>query len=115
MTWPLNRADLRSALKFDSAQGDNETLDLYIGAACEAIDKRTGRDVDPTRHLLTNGELPLIFTLAARETAKLWWQQSFNGPRGNADATAGGPPMGAALPRKVEGWLEGYPAGPAIA
>lgn len=115
MVWPLTRTDLRSALSFGPTDGDNAELDLYIEAACEAIDRRTGRDKDPTRHLLESGEVPTIFKLSARETAKLWWQQSKNGPRGQVAADAGGPPMGAALPRKVEGWLESYPAEPAIA
>jgi hypothetical protein len=116
MTWPLTRTDLRAALGYLTTDGDNTELDLFIAAACEAVDKKTGRDVTPTRHNLVSGDPPLIFKLAARETAKLWWQQSKNGPRGGPQgADAGGPPMGAALPRKVEGWLEGYPAAPAIA
>jgi hypothetical protein len=50
---------------------------------------------------------PVIVHLAGREVAKLWWQQSKNGPRGLPSAAADqqGPPMGADLPRKVEGWL----------
>jgi hypothetical protein len=53
---------------------------------------------------------PTIVHLAGREVAKLWWQQSKNGPRGLPAAAADqlGPPMGADLPRKVEGWLSPY-------
>jgi hypothetical protein len=207
MTWPLTASDLRSALGYQLTDGDATELALYITAACEAIDKRTGRIEDPSRHLLDGavlgvvtvpivpgipsaftkvahglttgqivyltttgtlptgltpatrcfvavtgpdtfllctsranaltsagiitagtqtgvhtlwgvGVLPIIFTLSAREAAKLWWQQSKNGPRGVPGAVTdqlSGPPMGAALPRKVEGWLSDYPPAPGIA
>jgi hypothetical protein len=53
--------------------------------------------------------------MSARETGKLWWQQSKNGPKGvPSDPTmqVQAPPMGAALPRKVEGWLSDFPPAP---
>ena len=111
----LTAEDLRMALGFQLGQGDPDELDLFAQAAVERIDTYTGRDVDPDRHLLPSGELPVIFRLAARETAKLWWQQSKNGPRGvpsSEGITQVGPPMGADLPRKVEGWLAAYPPRP---
>ena len=111
----LTAEDLRMALGFQLGQGDPDELDLFAQAAVERIDTYTGRDVDPDRHLLPSGELPVIFRLAARETAKLWWQQSKNGPRGvpsSEGITQFGPPMGADLPRKVEGWLAAYPPRP---
>ena len=45
--------------------------------------------------------------MAARETAKLWWEQSKNGPRGGGEDPSA--PMGADLPRRVQGWLSPYP------
>ena len=113
-SWPINEVGLRKALGYDAEQGDTEELRLFAAAACERIDLHTGRNIDPTRHLIT-GHVPLIFIMAARETAKLWWQQSKNGPRaipGNPGDQLAGPPMGADLPRKVEGWLSPYPAPP---
>jgi hypothetical protein len=117
-TWPIAIATLRSALGYDANQGDELELALFAQTACEKIDQRTGRDVDPTRHLVTVGDgtaVPLIFIMSARETAKLWWQQSKNGPKGvPSDPTmqVQGPPQGAALPRKVEGWLADFPPAP---
>lgn len=111
-TWPIAAADLRKALGYSDTQGDADELELFASAACERIDTYTGRDVDPTRHQKADGSLPVVFTLAARETAKLWWQQSKNGPRGvpsDPSMQLQGPPMGADLPRKVEGWLADYP------
>lgn len=115
-TWPITVATLRKALGYSPEQGDADELALFAQSACELIDRKTGRDADPLRH--TQGEshvLPLIFIQSARETAKLWWQQSKNGPRGPVNdpgAQVQGPPMGAALPRKVEGWLFDYPPPP---
>jgi len=109
--WPIGPADLRKALSFKDTDGDVGELTLFATAACETIDKKTGRDIDPTRWE-TNGDLPSIFTMAARETAKLWWQQSKNGARAASPLSGDqvvGPPMGAELPRKVEGWLADYP------
>lgn len=59
---------------------------------------------------LARTDPPTIVHLAGREVAKLWWQQSKNGPRGLPTAAGDqvGPPMGADLPRKVEGWLSPY-------
>lgn len=115
-TWPITAATLRKALGYKTDEGDAAELELFAAAACEAIDERTGRDTDPTRHLIGDPpHVPVIFIMAARETAKLWWQQTKNGPRGGGVDPNGqtqGPPMGAALPRKVEGWLEPYPAPP---
>lgn len=114
-TWPITIASLREALQYDSTEGDPNELLLYATAACERIDTETGRDVDQHRHELSDGTLPVIFVLAARETAKLWWQQSKNGPR-KVPSSPGdqivGPPMGADLPRKVQGWLAPYPPPP---
>lgn len=113
-TWPIPIAALRKALKYEADQGDPEELLLYTTAACERIDRRTGRDKDPNRHLV-DGVLPVTLILAARTTAKLWWQQHHNGPGGgptSPEAQAGGPPMGADLPRQVEGWLSEFPAPP---
>lgn len=117
MAWPITRTDLRSALKYTAAQGDDALLDLYCAAVTEAIKKKTGIDVEPDRHKVggvgtppVGGTLPAIFELAARETAKLWWQQSFNGPGGNPTTPDNTVPMGAAFPRRVEGWLADYPA-----
>lgn len=110
--WPITEHELRKALGYDAQQGDTDELRLFASAACERIDIHTGRNVDAERHKLPNGELPTMFILAARETAKLWWQQSKNGPRGvptDPGAQVSGPPMGADLPRKVEGWLAPYP------
>ena len=109
-SWPIGADELRRALGYDATQGDADELALFAAAACERIDVHTGRDSDPTRHLV-NGSVPLIFVMAARETAKLWWQQSKNGPRAipsNPGDQVVGPPMGADLPRKVEGWLSPY-------
>jgi len=117
-TWPISVATLRKALEYQSTQGDPDELALYAQAACELIDKKTGRDVDPTRHLVTIGGeqvVPLAFINSARETAKLWVQQSKNGPRGvvtDPSAQVQGPPMGATLPWRVEGWLAAYPPPP---
>lgn len=106
--WPITRADLRKAIGGVIPETEDSELDLFAAAATEAVDNATGRDEQADRHEV-EGKLPVIFILAARETGKLWWQQSKNGPRGES---AGGPPMGAALPRKVEGWLENYPPAP---
>ncbi|MEB0286163.1 hypothetical protein QN355_06320 [Cryobacterium sp. 10S3] len=116
MAWPITPAELRNALGYTPEQGDELELELIATGACERIDSRTGRDIEPNRHLKADGTLPVIFTLAARETAKLWWQQSKNGPRGQApDPGADGAPRGIDLPRKVEGWLGDYPPPPGIA
>ena len=114
-TWPITVATLRKALGYAENQGDADELALFAQAACERIDTRTGRDVEPTRHNLGDAKPPIIFILSARETAKLWWQQSKNGPRGNVTdpgAQVQGPPMGAELPRKVEGWLSPFQPAP---
>lgn len=105
--WPLAVADMRAALQIGPS--DEDELMVFMNAACEAIDRETGRDLDPTRHEV-GGKVPAIFILAGRETAKLWWQQTKNGPRNrpNTGETVG-PPMGADLPSKVKGWLAKYP------
>lgn len=115
VTWPITAEMLRSALGYESTQGDETELTLFATAASQRIDNETGRDIDEHRHELPDGTLPVLFIMAARETAKLWWQQAKNGPRGNPQALAdqpAGPPMGADLPRKVSGWLENYPPPP---
>lgn len=117
-TWPITIATLRKALGFSDTQGEDLELALFTQAACELIDKRTGRDADPTRHLVTIGTdqvVPIALINSAREIAKLWWQQSKNGPKGvpsDQSMQIQGPPMGATIPRKVEGWLADYPAPP---
>lgn len=117
-TWPITVATLRKALGYAAEQGDADELALFAQGACELIDRKTGRNVDPLRHTVTIGDVPVVpitFISAARETAKLWWQQSKNGPRGpvtDPGAQVQGPPQGASLPRKVEGWLEEFPPPP---
>lgn len=108
--WPLTTADMRTALQIPVGQEDDSELLLFIRAACEMIDRKTGRNIDKTRHEVA-GVLPSIFILAARETAKLWWQQTKNGPRNRPPQGEdfSGPPMGADLPRKVSSWLAEYP------
>jgi len=113
--WPITEADLRKALGFDVQQGDTDELRLFAQAACDLIDTMTGRDVEAHRHEKADGSLPIAFYMAARETAKLWWQQSKNGPRGvptDPDSTVQGPPMGATLPRRAEGWIKHFPPPP---
>ena len=115
--WPISVASLRRALNFTETQGDSDELELFARAACERIDVKTGRDTDPTRHLKGDGTLPIIFIQSARTTAKLWWQQEKNGPKGqpvDPSAQSYGPPMGADLPRRVEGWLSPYQPRPGI-
>lgn len=117
-TWPITVTTLRKALGYQPTQGDSDDLELYAAAACERIDEKTGRVTDPTRHLGTDGTLPTIFILAARETAKLWVQQGSNGPKGqptDPGAQVTGPPLGIDLPRRVEAWLTPYPPAPGIA
>ena len=108
--WPLTAADLRAALQYTIGQESDPELAEFMNAACELIDRMTGRDREPTRHEV-GGKVPYIFVLGAKATAKLWWQQERNGPRtrpAQGDVAAG-PPMGASLPRKVEAWLADYP------
>lgn len=107
--WPITGKDLKAALQDTTLPDTDPELALFAEAACERIDKDTGRNVEPTRHEVA-GKVPVIFVLAARETAKLWWQQTKNGPRNRpAQGELDGPPAGADLPRKVQGWLGGYP------
>lgn len=107
--WPLGPADLRKALTLTPAQEDDEELALFIQPACEIIDRKTGRNLEPHRHE-TDGKVPSIFIIAARETAKLWWQQTKNGPRNRPQqGETIGPPAGADLPSKVKSWLADYP------
>lgn len=107
--WPITATDLRKALQIGVDEEDTDELTLFATVACERIDQYTGRDIEPARHELAPGKLPTIFILAARETAKLWWQQTKNGPRNRPpQGEAEGPPAGIDLPRKVQGWLDGY-------
>lgn len=112
--WPPDLNAVRAQLGYGARDGSDDDLRLYISAAADLIDLRTGRKSDPTRWVdATSGDVPAIFVLAARETVKLWWRQSFNGPRqvspldpgGGADTAV---PMGATLPARVLGWLEPY-------
>ncbi|MFA8415112.1 hypothetical protein ACEPTV_33240, partial [Burkholderia pseudomallei] len=80
--WPITEADLRKALGYDVQQGDTDELRLYAAAACERIDRETGRDVEPHRHEKPDGSLPAGFFMAARILARMSWQQDKNGPRG---------------------------------
>jgi len=108
--WPLQAADLRKALQIGPADDDTVELELFMSAACELIDRRTGRDIDLTRWEVAEA-VPTIFLISARETAKLWWQQTKNGPRNRPPQgeDPGGPPAGADLPRKVQSWLASFP------
>lgn len=108
--WPISKTALRVALGLNAGVSDDDLLELYAVAACEAIDTHTGRDLEPNRHERTSGRLPEIFYLAAREVARLWWQQSRNGPRGVTSEATQTVPMGADLPARVRGWLVRYPA-----
>jgi hypothetical protein len=115
--WPIGAGALRKALRLRPDQEDTAELELYAASASGRIDDATGRSQEPTRHEI-DGKLPEIFILAARETAKLWWQQSRNGPRGipqDPDGRTTGPPMGADLPYRVQGWLAPFPPPPGIA
>jgi hypothetical protein len=118
--WPLDADGLRKALGFAEGQGDEDDLTLFAGVASSLIDRRTGRDAsiggDPTLYVVDD-KVPDIFVLAARETAKLWWQQSKNGPKGPTEGMgvvvgphggSTGVPMGADIPMKVAGWLSDY-------
>ncbi|UUE19328.1 head-tail connector protein [Microbacterium sp. J1-1] len=109
--WPITAGALRTALQIGPTDEDTDELNLFAAAACERIDQYTGRDIDPARHEITPGKLPTIFILAARETAKLWWQQTKNGPRNRPaqGPDSDGAPAGIDLPRKVQGWLASYP------
>lgn len=116
--WPITAADLRKGLGWKSTEGDAAELALYATAASQEVDRITGRDLDPDRHALDDGTLPVIFYLAARATATMWWRQDKDGPRSDEESPddgASGPPMGAAMPRKVQGWLTRYPPPPGIA
>lgn len=107
--WPITGNDLKTALQTPE-EADAAELTLFALAASERIDDYTGRLSEPTRHALPSGEMPVIFVLAARETAKLWWQQTKNGPRNRPpQGDESGPPAGVDLPRKVQGWLANYP------
>lgn len=109
--WPLGAADLRKALQYAPDQDDAAELDLYMKAACERIDKKTGRASEPTRHEIA-GNVPVVFILAARKCARLWWLQDHKGERGRR--TAEDIPEaegigGVDLPRVVAGMLSDYP------
>ncbi len=117
-TWPITAADLRKGLGWKSTEGDAVELALYATAASQEVDRITGRDLDQDRHVLDDGTLPVIFYLAARATATMWWRQDKDGPRSDEespDDSTSGTPMGAAMPRKVQGWLSRYTATPGIA
>lgn len=110
--WPITAADLRKALEYEVAQDDATELALYAAAACERIDRDTGRLDEPGRHEV-GGKLPVIFVLAARRTARLWWNQDHKGPRARPNSEDLGDGIrGIDLPRSVQGMLEGYPPRP---
>ncbi|KAA9110180.1 phage gp6-like head-tail connector protein [Microbacterium rhizomatis] len=110
--WPLGAADLRKALDYQVGQDDAGELTLYMSAACERIDKKTGRRSEPTRHEV-DGKVPVVFLLAARKLAKLWWTQD---KRTNRTGRQTGDEIdpsegvgGVDLPRVVAGMLADYP------
>ncbi len=112
--WPLNAGDLRNALEYGVGQDDAAELDFYMKAACERVDRKTGRDVEPGRHDV-NGEVPALLVLAALRTAKLWWQQDKNGPRARPSGEELAPNEGIGgidLPRTVAGILADFPPRP---
>ena len=112
-SWPISPDDLRSALGYEPGDGDESTLEMYAHAACEEIDRHTGRtEGEPHRHERADGSLPVAFLMAARETAKVWVQADTNGPKGQPDQA--GPP-GGELPLTVVGRLKGYPKAAGIA
>lgn len=108
--WPLHASDLRKALEYEVNQDDAADLELYMAAACERIDRKTGRRFEPTRHEI-DGKVPTVFILAARKTAKLWWTQDKKGPRArpNGDLPDAEGIGGIDLPRVVAGMLADYP------
>lgn len=105
--WPLGVDHMRSAIGFDEGQDDATELDLFITAACERVDRETGRLAEPTRHEI-NGKVPADFVLVARALARLRWRQSKKGPKARPDA-GDGEPEGFDLPRWIEGVLAKYP------
>ena len=109
--WPITAAQVKTAIQDATIPDNDAELALFATAACERIDDLTGRTAEPTRHERADGTLPSLFVLAARETAKLWWQQTKNGSRNRPSQgeDPGGAPAGADLPRKVQGWLAAYP------
>lgn len=107
--WPLHAEDLRKALEYGVGQDDAEELELFMSAACERIDRETGRHRDPERHEV-NGRVPAEFLLWARALAKLRWRQEKKGPRARSDA--GDEPVGFDLPRAVQEGLAQYPPRP---
>lgn len=109
--WPITGEELRIELEYEPSQAPAGKLDEFAAAACERIDLETGRNKQPTRHLLPDGDVPISFRRAAFATAKLWWWQEFNGGQNDE---AGDVPMGADLPRRVQSWLKSYPPRPGI-
>ncbi|CAH0248434.1 hypothetical protein [Microbacterium sp. Bi128] len=107
--WPLHAEDLRKALEYSVGQDDAEELELFMAAACERIDRETGRHRDPERHEV-NGRVPAEFLLWARALAKLRWRQEKKGPRARPDD--GGDAVGFDLPRAVQEGLAQYPPRP---
>lgn len=96
---------MRTAVQYKEGQDDWAELELFIGAACQRVDRETGRLSDPTRHEI-NGSVPLDFILAARALAKLRWKQEKRGPSARED---GSEAIGFDLPRWIEGLLAKYP------
>ncbi|MGZ0067858.1 head-tail connector protein [Microbacterium arborescens] len=114
--WPIGAKDLRHALGYSEDQDDTDELTFYAAAACERIDRETGRHVDPGRHEI-GGKMPITLVLAARKLAKLWWNQDKKGPRAQSrnapeDIAATEGIGGIDLPRVVAGMLEQFPPRP---
>ena len=124
-SWPISVETLRNAIGYKATEGSDDELEFFAQQVCERIDKETGRDTDPTRHLVTitvtvddetqtQQVVPLDFIMAARILGRLSWQQQKNGPRGLPAAAGDQPatPMGIDLPRTVQGILGNYPPPP---
>lgn len=112
--WPIDADFVRGAIEYAAGEGDNDELTLYAETVCERIDKKTGRNVDPTRHEVS-GKVPSAFLLAAKKTVRLWWYQDNHGPRArpNTEPTDPAEGMGGVdLPRVAAGLLADYPPRP---
>ncbi|MEV7874522.1 hypothetical protein [Microbacterium sp. NPDC089188] len=109
--WPISGATLGKALTLpaDKVATELDELDLFARTACSIIDRATGRHVDPARHELPDGSLPLEFTMSAREQAKHMWNQTKSGAGVRGGEPANAAPAGVGLLAKVSVWLAPYP------
>lgn len=112
--WPITAAVLGKALGWGDTQIADEQaeLDLFARGACSIIDRHTGRHVEPARHELPDGSLPVEFTLSAREQGKHMWNQTKSGGGARGGEPASSAPAGVGLLAKVAVWLEPYPPRP---